>query len=148
MDNFQDMSVIQTLKFEVSLKDAKSKIFELICGSTIATEFKDHPISNLIFKYLISTILIQFLMCLQKRDFQAANQLQKELQKRCPNDKQIAEFSQYLPEEARAQLLEGKPEQDEEASEYDSEEEDEEISEESEPEEPDSDPEEEEQIKE
>jgi hypothetical protein len=66
------------------------------------------------------------------------------LQKRCPQDKNIAEFANYLPDEAKSQMLEGR-DQDEEASEYDSEEENEveEISEES-PDEEDSEPEEEE----
>ena len=37
-------------------------------------------------------------MCLQKKDYKSAQLLQKELKKRCPNDKVIAELGQLLPE--------------------------------------------------
>ena len=95
MDNFQDMSVIQTLKMEVSVS-------------------------------LFRSYSLQFLMCLQKRDYQTANKLQKELSKRCPDDKNIQEFADFLPEEARAQKkeIEGEPESEYD-SEYDEEEDDE-----------------------
>ena len=70
-------------------------------------------------------------MCLQKRDYQTANQLQKELAKKLPGDKAIQEFANYLHQEAQAQKkeLEGQ-EESEYDSEYDDEDEDEEEAEE------------------
>jgi len=38
-------------------------------------------------------------MHLQKKDFVTAQALQRELLKRCPNDRVIAEFSKFLPAE-------------------------------------------------
>ena len=42
-------------------------------------------------------------MCLQKKDFISAQALQRELVKRCPNDKVLAEFSKFLPAEVAHQ---------------------------------------------
>eukprot|EP00356_Strombidium_inclinatum_P012616 CAMPEP_0170486250 /NCGR_PEP_ID=MMETSP0208-20121228/5308_1 /TAXON_ID=197538 /ORGANISM="Strombidium inclinatum, Strain S3" /LENGTH=82 /DNA_ID=CAMNT_0010760129 /DNA_START=62 /DNA_END=310 /DNA_ORIENTATION=+ len=53
-------------------------------------------------------------MHLQKKDYKAALILQRELAKRCPNDKNIAEFATLLPEFAEGQP----PDEDGEESEY------------------------------
>lgn len=42
-------------------------------------------------------------MCLQKQDYEKAWKLQQELKKRCPNDKVIKEFDDFLPAEVKAQ---------------------------------------------
>ena len=57
-------------------------------------------------------------MCLQKKDFITAQALQRELLKRCPGDKVIAEFSKFLPAEIAHQKNDAEDEE-----EYDSQEE-------------------------
>ena len=70
---------------------------------------------------------MEFLMALQKREYQRAHQVWRDLAKRTPNDPTIVGFASVLPQEAKAQAdaendEEPESEYDEEAD-YDEEEE-------------------------
>ena len=47
----------------------------------------------------IQALKMEFLMCLQKKDYKSAFGYQKELVKLCPADKTIMELGQFLPDE-------------------------------------------------
>ena len=76
----------------------------------------------------IQALKMEFLMCLQKKDFKQAFGYQNELAKLCPGDKTIIELGKFLPDEISWQEAEKAEEEEEEY--YD--EEDEEYGEESE----------------
>ena len=52
-------------------------------------------------------------MHLQKKDYEQAQAIQRELMKRCPNDKVIAEFSKFLPAEIEEQRANKEEEEEE-----------------------------------
>ena len=77
----------------------------------------------------IQALKMEFLMCLQKKDFKSAFGYQKELEKLCPADATIKELGKFLPDEIAWQEAEKAEEEEveyydeEEASEYDDEDE-------------------------